>query len=225
MIYFGHATIPEPSLLTGSEKRQQQKSAGQSAAKMALQSAGFRGDLKALTIKNESSGRPIFVPPFIGSISHSENNAVAVATKDPIFLSIGIDLERISDKARRVISKTCTPEEQESVNKNAPFPSDLLATLFFSAKESFYKAVATEYKIAPTFMDLSLQIESTNCGECPGSLAGLHALFPIQRSGVCSYCMAPWLIDALGERIVRISYGISSDQQSVVTLTEVLPAN
>ena len=92
---------------------------------------------------------PIWPEGFVGSISHSENFAWAVAGLQTEFRSIGIDTEPIADEvtARHLRSEIGVDAEWW-LGENAGLSPLKTFTTIFSAKEALYKCI---YPLNPVF--------------------------------------------------------------------------
>ena len=111
--------------------------AGRLCAELALREAsGALG-----RVGRDVDGAPAWPPGWCGSIAHDHRLAIAVVAPRASARSLGIDVERRVDaSARAAIEQVCsTPAEQRAIEASAA-PEDL-ATLVFSAKEAYYKAV------------------------------------------------------------------------------------
>jgi enterobactin synthetase component D len=116
-------------------KRRQEFTAGREAARDALRQLGFvdpvipRGDDRA----------PRWPEGAVGSIAHSDGQAVAVVARAAGFCAIGVDLERDGAVGEHLWpqifgSGEIVPWKQQPMNMQAHW-----ATVAFCAKEAFYK--------------------------------------------------------------------------------------
>eukprot|EP01031_Cornospumella_fuschlensis_P024431 gene24431-29531_t len=97
------------------------------------------------------SGAPILPPGIVGSISHKDLYAVAVVTAgDPRFVSVGLDLERVTNDAHEKLGKklltaneqaTLACSQQPIEDSPSGLPRELDVMLRFSFKEAVYKAL------------------------------------------------------------------------------------
>lgn len=77
-----------------------------------------------------------------GTISHSNDHAVAVACKKTYYTGIGIDIEElISPETLENIHSQIVGGAELSLTSNSSLEKTFLFTLIFSIKESFFKAV------------------------------------------------------------------------------------
>jgi enterobactin synthetase component D len=122
-------------------KRQAEYLAGRRAAAEALRHAGSI----VVDLPIAASRAPGWPQGFIGSISHCQGLAVALAMPSAGRRGAGIDIERIAtghalDSLRSVAVQ---PDEERALSALASEHGAAAAiTLAFSAKESFYKAVS-----------------------------------------------------------------------------------
>jgi phosphopantetheine--protein transferase-like protein len=101
-----------------SPKRRREWLSGRVAAKKAVQrwieDKTTRPSLSAITIDTGTNGAPLCIehPEVWVSISHSHENAVAVAARNPV----GIDIERISNMDTVLLRWFFTPNERGWIN-------------------------------------------------------------------------------------------------------------
>ena len=95
-----------------------------------------------LLVNNDAAGRPWLAGPARDlrvSLSHSGAWVAAVLARGG---RVGVDVERIRDKAQRLASRYLAPEEQaaaQALIRAAPAAADAHYTLLWSAKETLYK--------------------------------------------------------------------------------------
>ncbi|MCX8501521.1 MAG: 4'-phosphopantetheinyl transferase superfamily protein [Alphaproteobacteria bacterium] len=130
-------TIPY-ELLAAVERRRREYVAGRLCAARALWMLGLGG----LSVGRNHSGAPCWPEGIMGSITHTDTMAYAVVSATRTDLRIGIDSEPLLSRAAQsdVLSACCNRDERTYL-VNAPDPR-LAATVAFSAKESFFKAVS-----------------------------------------------------------------------------------
>jgi 4'-phosphopantetheinyl transferase EntD len=136
---FIEANIDMPaSLRQASHKRQAEFLAGRLCARAA---AGLFGASESIPPGPDRA--PVWPAGLIGSITHSERYAAAVACPEARFAGIGIDIETVVDEASRqsLLALVVSAEELECIAACSDrIERDVMLTLVFSAKESFYKA-------------------------------------------------------------------------------------
>lgn len=118
-----------------------------------------RPESNPILIGRGTHGEPIWPPSCIGSVTHTNRAAhAAVAASFPShLLGIGIDSERVVDKASfdAIMSVCFSVTERELILlQDAP---KLAATIMFSAKESFYKAVFGTVKRFVEFNEATIE--------------------------------------------------------------------
>jgi enterobactin synthetase component D len=94
-------------------------------------------------------GEPLWPERFLGSITHSDTHAHAIATPAHRYSGVGIDSERIVASSNEIFELCCTVFERNAWFEPKKSRS-LSATLLFSIKESFYKAI---HRIVNRFVD------------------------------------------------------------------------
>jgi enterobactin synthetase component D len=129
-------------------KRQAEFIAGRVVACDAIRALGERP--VQLTIGNGRA--PVWPEGIIGSISHNEHWAVAVAEKIKCW-SLGVDVETwISDKLSVALTNIVGECTEIALLKGLSMPYIKGITLLFSGKESLFKAL---YPIANQYFDFS----------------------------------------------------------------------
>ncbi len=109
---------------------------GRSAAHRALALCGL---VNPPAIMFDSKNNPLWPEGFTGSISHTDNLALAVVSSNKNILSLGIDLEFQRTKIpAKLKERICV--ESELVWCQAE-QTDLRTLIIFSAKEAIYKAL------------------------------------------------------------------------------------
>lgn len=135
---YWHAAVPLPQHIRQSRTiRQAEFFFGRLAARLALREYG----LENVEIHTGLNREPIWPPGMLGSITHSRDRSAAVAQKDDSVQGIGIDLESTgtAEQHDAIASIAINPDELPIVAASS-FTFGQTMTLFFSAKESFYKA-------------------------------------------------------------------------------------
>lgn len=96
------------------------------------------GDTTAF-VGYRASGEPVWPTAFRGSITHTTEYAHAAVVHKTSCSGIGIDSEHVVESGADIVAMCCTPFERATWFEDTIDP--LRATLLFSAKESFYKAI------------------------------------------------------------------------------------
>jgi enterobactin synthetase component D len=112
--------------------------AGRLCAMEALRQLG----ISQFDVVSGDSGEPLWPSGVVGAITHSVDFACAAVTmRVPGTLGLGIDSEKIvDDVALRDIAAVCLTDSERAQLHNAN-NAELRATVAFSLKESFYKAI------------------------------------------------------------------------------------
>jgi enterobactin synthetase component D len=134
-------TLPE-RLRSAAAKRQSEYLAGRLCAAAAITGLG----LPAAYPERGEDGAPQWPAGVIGSISHSQGHALAVAGQDAQWRALGLDAEALiaPARARRLAGEILVAAEQaqfEALWATSPEAAARYLTLAFSAKESLFKAL------------------------------------------------------------------------------------
>jgi enterobactin synthetase component D len=157
--WFAQHNIAHPSRIVRSvPRRQAEFFAGRLCARAAIEALGVPGT----QVETGVLGAPTWPAGLIGSISHSSTLSVALVLSESQCRGIGIDLEIVPDRdgleALRAVALNAA--ERRLIARASEFSEDVLTTLVFSAKESFFKATAIQ---AGRYFDFSA-IECVNIG-------------------------------------------------------------
>lgn len=118
------------------EKRQREFTAGRHCARQALVRLGQ--EPVALPI---GPGRaPVWPSGIIGSISHTDEIAIAAVSRQTDLRSLGVDVESADPLESGLLELVCRDEERAALTASGLQPL-LGAKLIFSAKESVYKCL------------------------------------------------------------------------------------
>lgn len=119
-------------------KRKAEFLAGRYCAKRTLATLGEI----ATTVPIGDNRSPVWPANIVGSISHSNTTAVAVASKNPAIVALGIDIEHSvrEQLAWELKDQVLNPAEQHWLKCGQLAPAEVF-TLIFSAKESLFKAL------------------------------------------------------------------------------------
>ena len=143
-------TPEECALLSSaaSEKRQEEFRAGRACARHALLRLGGAQSY----IGADSMGCPEWPAGVVGSITHTEGWAAAAIGKTAYFRAIGIDAEMVTRMTRDIWGMVFTREELTAISSFYPEIQPTIATILFSAKESFFKA---QYPITKRLLEFT----------------------------------------------------------------------
>jgi len=131
------ADLPS-GLSRATPRRQAEFLAGRIAADHACRPLGI--DPGRLPVGSER--RPVWPPGVIGSISHSDNLAVAAVGVRSRCAGVGIDVEKVNGNRRTDFLVPAIVSEDEIAMLRDRFGSGLAALLLFSAREAIYKAIS-----------------------------------------------------------------------------------
>ena len=141
-----------------SEKRRKEFIAGRVCAREAMRHLGVAvGPIGRLP-----SGAPRWPELVTGSISHTDGFAVAAVCRTGRATSIGIDVENVSSMSEEIWPLLFTSGELERILNNRD--KNLMATIMFSAKESFYKGQSIITGEWLDFLDVEISV-SKECFE------------------------------------------------------------
>jgi 4'-phosphopantetheinyl transferase EntD len=102
-------------------------------------------------------GAPIWPAGAVGSISHTDDIAVAVVARSEEVQAIGLDIERVGAVEPGLWPMLFSETERLRLEGVAPHARDTLATALFAAKEAFYKA---QWPITGEWLDfLDIEVE------------------------------------------------------------------
>lgn len=120
-------------------KRQVEFAAGRFCARRVLQKLGCA---EHATLAIGQHRAPLWPEGYLGSISHGDGLAVAVATSSQEWRGVGIDIERIltNDAAQPLVAHLMTAAEL-AIGSAAGLTLERWLSLVFSAKESLFKAL------------------------------------------------------------------------------------
>jgi enterobactin synthetase component D len=148
---FDRAGIACPaSIQRSAYKRQMEFFFGRLAARQALSELGLSGGQVPMGAQRQ----PVWPHGVIGSITHTNGVAAAVATRLGVCRGIGIDAEKVMDPStcQAVIQTVVGEQELEYLHSLSDISLQMALTIVFSAKESFYKAA---YATVGRFFDFS----------------------------------------------------------------------
>lgn len=134
---FNQLTIPFPDTLKQAvAKRQADYLAGRYAASQLLHKAGC-----PCTVDIGPDRAPIWPIGWRGSISHTENWAIAILAPCRFNLNLGVDIEKLSPVIMQEIANTFTTASERDFLAASCIPFETALLIAFSAKESLFKAL------------------------------------------------------------------------------------
>ncbi|MFN7994779.1 MAG: 4'-phosphopantetheinyl transferase superfamily protein [Bryobacteraceae bacterium] len=149
------------------------------------------------------------------SISISHRAGIALCTVAPGKAQLGCDLELAEHRSEAFLRDYFTPEEQGLLRRGQPATRSLLATLFWSAKESVLKALRTGLRADTRSVSVVAfgEVRSAGCGNWQPVLARLSNGVPFRGW---------WRADA---NLVRTILALPAPRQPVMirSLLEIPP--
>ncbi|TSP11286.1 4'-phosphopantetheinyl transferase superfamily protein [Cupriavidus campinensis] len=137
-------------LLTATPRRQGHFRAGRYCARVALVRAGAAEHVVTMG----EDRLPVWPDGWIGSISHADGMAVALAARASTTAGLGVDAEQwlTSARAADIAHLVATPQEIDLLAARAGTSIEAAVTVLFSAKEALYKAL---YPTVRQFFDFT----------------------------------------------------------------------
>ncbi len=99
---------------------------------------------------------PLWPPGIAGSIAHCTGHAIAVAARQEVANSIGVDLEEIGDLETGVLRLVCTAAERDWL---AGTGGPRLARTLFAIKESVYKCLWPQVRRFIDFQEVEIELD------------------------------------------------------------------
>ncbi|EEW26663.1 4'-phosphopantetheinyl transferase family protein [Rhodobacter ferrooxidans] len=148
------------ALLRAVPQRQAEFMAGRLCAALALRDLGA----ESVEVAVNPDRSPCWPVGFVGSISHSGDQVVAVVAKAGDYRRLGVDIEPLMPEAQsRDLAETLlAPVDAAFCPAGVGFAA--FVTLVFSAKEAFYKALSADLGRIIGFHEVRL------CGIAPGEV-------------------------------------------------------
>lgn len=178
------------------EKRRREFSAGRTCARQALRELGCAD----APIVHNQSGAPLWPPGIVGSITHSNTYAAAVAAESSRARGLGIDMETVSRVSPAIAGKILTEPEQACLQQSDPSVQQRLLALYFSAKEAIYKCLHPLLQCRIGFDDARIEctpgqgiIKISLCPRVQSSVPGVKHLHGRYCYFDDTVCTAVWL--------------------------------
>jgi 4'-phosphopantetheinyl transferase EntD len=187
--YLAAGIFCPPAVARSVASRQAEYFFGRLTAARALAALGLpRTDLRTGAL-----GAPLWPQGVMGSISHTSRLAAAVALPAVGHYGIGIDLEDLvtAEALHSIASVAASPAENAYLHGlQHVLPLTVLYTLLFSAKESFYKAVAGTLQQVLDFDVIALKAIDSSRGCLHFSLTRtLHPHLLADATVVCRFSL------------------------------------
>ncbi|AEF55199.1 4'-phosphopantetheinyl transferase family protein [Marinomonas posidonica] len=136
------------------------------AGRLAVQLAQSTQNFPLFDVIRGNDGAPIWPIHYIGSISHTDNEAVAIVI-EPAELAIkgiGIDIEKVQCSTQLYDRGLIGESKEYDLLKKVGFDESMAALILFSLKESVYKALYPSVKRYFDFLDAELvELEGDRC--------------------------------------------------------------
>jgi 4'-phosphopantetheinyl transferase EntD len=147
---------PEEEILVAKagDKRRRDFALGRACARAALEQLGHGGAV----IGKCDNGAPRWPQGVVGSVTHAQGYAAALVGDAAMFSGIGVDAERVGGVTEELWPRLFDAGECACLSSLSGTAQSLAATLFFSAKESCYKAWAIQGALP--FRDIHVISES-----------------------------------------------------------------
>ncbi len=139
-------------------KRQNEFASGRECARKALSKLGIHN----FPVLRDHGRAPIWPEGVIGSITHTEKYCAVVVGYNHNISSVGIDAEIVGRIDKQLWPLLFTQSERDQLSCLTTSSQSLLATIFFSAKESYFKY---QYPIAKQwvdFQDVTVRVEANS---------------------------------------------------------------
>ena len=150
---FASAFASEERLIARAvDRRRNEFRAGRAAARAALAQIGCA----PAAILAHPQRDPIWPAGFLGSITHSDSHALALAAPSRLIDAVGVDLEDDSALDASLTASVCRPDERPAHAQFAGLGIDH-AKLCFVAKEAVFKAIFPRQRSALQFQQLRLR--------------------------------------------------------------------
>ena len=143
-------------IATAAPNRQKEFVAGRQLARALSDQLG----LPPAPLRRADDRAPIWPIDRTGSLSHSDTLCAAAVGKRGTVQSIGVDVETIGRVEQKLWPTLFTEKEADYFSSLAPDTIALETTLFFSAKEAFYKC---QYPLTQEWVGLQ-DVEITRTG-------------------------------------------------------------
>lgn len=134
-------------------KRYMEFRAGRICARYALAKLGIPS--RAILVRDDRT--PIWPSGTIGSISHTNEYCVAMATSTARFSGLGIDIETSTPMDLELSPIICSPSELRWLQSLAPGDQGTWLKALFVAKEAIYKCQFCVTERVLDFLDISIE--------------------------------------------------------------------
>jgi 4'-phosphopantetheinyl transferase EntD len=135
------------------DKRLREFAHGRACARKALAALGF----PECPVPIGEHRAPVWPHGIVGSISHTDDHAMAVAAQATDLKGLGIDLELKQPLDKTVLRMLCRPEEIARLRQ--PMADPVLSKILFSAKESVFKCIWPTVRRFVDFQELEIRLD------------------------------------------------------------------
>lgn len=135
-------------------ERRREFALGRACARAALRDLGWAGG----AIVRTADRGPAWPADFVGSITHTRGYVAAVAARRSACRWIGVDAERVGEVGAELWDLLFTPPERAWLATRPALARATMATVLFSAKESYFKAVHPSVGRWIDFKEITLEV-------------------------------------------------------------------
>jgi enterobactin synthetase component D len=147
--------IPDENLPSSIQRAVLKRKLSFIGGRLCAESALERAGVANAVVRRHESGAPIWPANTVGSITHTDQFAFAVASRSTN-VALGIDSENIfSDVELKDVQHLCCTESENTHLLNCA-NRNLIATIIFSAKESLFKSIHASVKRFVDFNEIEL---------------------------------------------------------------------
>lgn len=155
------------------DKKKKDWLAGRFSVKNAISSYYYSNYKKTIKIKKieilrEKLKKPVYKLPIRQPvktnicISHCDGIAVSAIAENKTEGLVGVDIEKIRNFKLKELKSFLTQQELSQIFKQNPEDKNKIATLFWSIKESYLKAIGKGLVYHPKFVELKINFEKDN---------------------------------------------------------------
>ena len=131
----------EALVANAGQKRRRDFALGRACARAALAHAGLcRAD--GAVIARDADGKPVWPEGFVGSITHTQGYAAALAARAADFAALGVDAERVGSVTPELMPRLFDAAERDWLENLDAVRRPAMTAVLFSAKEACFKASA-----------------------------------------------------------------------------------
>ena len=157
----GHSLLgdkEEARIANAVPKRQREYRSGRNAARAALQTTGYSGDMCLLA---ENDNRyPNWPKGYIGSITHTQGFCATAVGSTQDYRGIGIDAEPRTPLKPQILPRICTAREQTWIEQQSDSSlKPYWGVIFFCIKETLYKVFNPIHHVFLGFQEAEVFID------------------------------------------------------------------